>query len=104
MLLPRLKLPSCWQLLMETNLLPTKGFQAENTQKEFREICGRQRHIWLVMKVTNVWGNILHGVNVFDGVGGEGNIQAFLSPLSWAGPGGGRSWAAVRESELPSYF
>lgn len=89
---------------METNLLPTKGFQAENTQKEFREICGRQRHIWLVMKITNVWGNILHGVNVLDGVGGEGNIQAFLSPLSWAGPGGGRSWAAVRESELPSYF
>lgn len=61
--------------------------------KEFREIPGRQRHIWFVMKVTNVWGNILYGVGVLDGVGGEGTSQAFLSPLSWAGPGGGGSWA-----------
>lgn len=43
------------------------------------------------MKVTNVWGTILHGVGVLDGVGGEGTIQAFLSPLSWADPGDGRS-------------
>lgn len=27
-----------------THLLPIRGFWAENTQKEFREIPGRQRH------------------------------------------------------------
>lgn len=59
----------------QTNLLPTRGFQAENTQKEFSEIPGRQRHIWLMMKITYIGGNILDRVSVLDGIGTEGNGQ-----------------------------
>ena len=38
-------------------------------------IPGRQGHIRLVMKVRDVWGNILHGVNILDGVVGQGEVQ-----------------------------
>lgn len=43
----------------QTNLLPPRGLQVEHIQKEFREIPERQRCIRLIMKIIDVWGNIL---------------------------------------------
>ena len=62
----------------------------------------RQNHIWWVMKVPNVWGNILHGINILNGVlgvrdGREGNQVLCYPHFGLAG------WLA-RRSDLTRYF
>lgn len=86
-----MKWPGYWELLTERSRRTCclqESFRLKNIQKEFREIPGRQSHIRLGMKVTDIWGNILPGVSILDGVTELWGVRGWL----------------VRGSNLTRYF
>lgn len=73
MFLPGMELPIRWERLMERGrqaCFRQEDFRLQNIHKDFREIPGSQSHIWLRWKVMNMWGNVLDGVSILDGVVG----------------------------------
>lgn len=82
------------------NLLPTRDFRLKKIQKEFRGIPGRQNHIRLVVKVSDVWGKWPSWGQYPCWSGGVGKPPSPPITLFWGGPGGGRSWAGGWREDL----